>query len=571
MRYGRIAGLIAVIALGTGLAGGIRLWRQSNATPATLAGPNILPNNDFTLDADGDKLPDGWTTAGVGGVELSDFTFAEHGRSVQISGINNHLRSPLIAVRPGERYRVAFRALADDPAKPSATRVRVRFHWLDAEGAEFSNLGGPWHDVPHREWATVSSDAAAPAEATQLAISIHLASDDRVVINELQLGQIGVRIGAWPDGKQAALAFSFDYETAMGGLVHSRSDDPNYAIDALERARRMRAGVDEILQLFAPAEIRGTWYVNGYNFLTGNREQRRFMGDPTYSWASTDAGWLTDKWVETPWFSPDPYGDEQSNPEWYFGSQIEVLKAARQDIQSHTFAHFAGGLVAPDDWDADFAAWRNLAEAQGVSPATSLAFPWSYTQGMRWDNWEVLEAQGIRSVTRTNWSQGRFRIADREAYALRRLPGHESITVVADEYLTPASVENVLQRIEIARLNGGAIDVWAHSEEVTSPEQQTAWERVIAAREPFWVAPIPEIVAWNEALRHVTVQLRTEAPRYVFEVGNGSEDALRGLTLILPFTPGRVLIDGREARAADGQLQLDLPGRATVEVSLWPA
>lgn len=572
MRYGWIAGLIAVIALAMGLAGGYRLWRRSGAPPASLTGPNILPNSDFTLDADGDKLPDGWLTAGVGGVELSDFTFNKQGRSVQISGINNYLRSPLIDVRPGEQYRVAFRALAEDPEKPSPTRVRVRFRWYDAEGMEFSNLpGGPWQDVPHLEWATVSATTQAPQDAVQMAMSIHLASDAPVLINELQLGQVGVRISAWPDGKQAALALSFDYETAMGGLVHSRSDDPNSSTNMLDRAQRMRAGVDEILQLFAPAGIRGTWYVNGYNFLTGNRERRQFMGNPTYTWANTGTGWSTDTWANTPWFSPDPYSDERAAPEWYFGSQIESLRAAGQDIQSHTFAHFAGGLVTPDDWRADFTAWNDAAAARQVPKATSLAFPWSYSAGMRWDSWEVLAANGIRSVTRTNWTQPRFNIADRTSYALRRLPGHESITVIADEYLTSESVESVLSKLEAARLNGGAIDVWAHTEEVTSAEQKAAWARVIAQREPFWVAPIPEIVAWKDSIRNVEIRLRAEAPEYVFDVSNGNRDAVRGVTLVLPYTPGRVVVDGREADAADGRLRLDLPGRSTVEVSLWPA
>ena len=571
MRYGRIAGLIVAMALVTGLAGGISRWRRSSASPATLTGPNLLPNNDFATDADANGLPDGWSASGASGVQLSDFDYNGQGRSVQIVGINNYLASPFIAVRPGTSYRIAFRAMADDPQKPSPTRARVRFHWRDAEGAEFSNVHGTWQAVPHRSWSTIVETAVAPAGAAQLSISIHPASDDRIIVDDLTLGQVGVRINPWPDGKRAALALSFDYETAMGGLIHSRSvDDPYAATDPLERARRMRSGAEEILRLFAPGKIRGTWYTNGYNFLAGNRERRPFMGNPTYPWANTANRWPTNYWAETPWFAPDPFTDEGTDPEWYFGSQIGALTAAGQDIQSHTFAHFAGGLVTPGDWQSDFEAWHDVAATVGVAKASSLAFPWSSSAGMRWDNWEVLAANGIRSVTRTNHTQAQYYIADRETYALRQLPGHESITVIADEYLTPGTLERVLERLEVARSNEGAIDVWAHTEEVTSAEQRDAWARVIAAREPFWVASVPEIVEWRHAIARVSISLRAEEP-YIFEVANRNRDTIQGLTLVLPFAPGRVAVDGQATTPTGDRLIMDVPGRTTFEVTLWRA
>ncbi len=574
MRYGRIAGLIVVVGLALGLAGGIIVRRGATQSPATLTGPNLLGNNDFAADADGDGLPDGWTALDRGGVRVSDFRFAKGaaGRSVEIDGINNYLASPFIAVHANATYRVAFRALADNPQKPSPTRIRVRFHWRDAEGVEFSNVAGTWQTVPHRAWATISSSAAAPIGAAHLSISIHPGSDDRIVVDELGLGQVGVRIAPWPQGKQAAMALSFDYETAMGGLIHSRSDDPENSVNPLLRAQRMRSGAEEILRLFTAGHIRGTWYATGYNFLMGNREHRVFMGNPTYSsWATVANGWPTAYWASTPWFAADPYADERSAPEWYFGSQIAGLKAAGQDIESHTFAHFAGGLVGPADWRADFEAWIAVAKAMGIPRATSLAFPWSWTGGMQWDSWEVLAANGISSVTRTNTRQPRFRIADRDTYALRQLPGHDTITVVADEYLTPQSLRKVKQRLEIARLNEGAIDIWAHTEEVTSPEQRAAWAEVIAARGPFWVASIPDIVAWSHSLKHVRIQLQGEQPTYRFKLVNDNADALRGLTLILPFTPDRVTVGRQPVTAAGDRLQLDVAGRTTLEVTLWPA
>ena len=93
----------------------------------------------------------------------------------------------------------------------------------------------------------------------------------------------------------------------------------------------------------------------------------------------------------------------------------------------------------------------------------------------------------------------------------------------------------------------------------------------MAAAEPFWVASVPDIVAWQQALEKVEVRVRAEQPRYVFRLANGSGADLRRLTLVLPFAPSRVTVGGKAANAAGEHLILDLPARSAVEVSLWHA
>ncbi len=559
-----------VIGVVAGSAVGYSIWRQRSTVPATLTGPNILQNNDFALDEDANGLPDGWVTPNRDGIQYSEWPSLDGaGRTMYLAGINNYLATPAIAVKPGERYRIAFRALADGE---SQTQVRVRFHWRDDEGVDFSVVRSDWQPVPLRQWATVVASAVAPADAVQVSISLHPASDDRIVLDDLHLGQLGVRINPWPDDKRAALALSFDYETAMGGLIHSRSgaDDPHARENALDRAARMRAGVDTILALFAPGQLRGTWYTNGYNFLTGNRERRMFMDNPTYTtWANTQNGWPTDRWTTIPWFGDDPYTDEGTDPLWYFGSQIALLQRNAQDIQSHTFAHFDGGLVTADDWRADFAAWKDVAAAQKVAPPTSIAFPWSSSAGMRWDSWQVLVEQGIQSVTRTNWHQERFWIADRERYAVRTLPAHPTISVVADEYLTPDSLDSVQRSLERARLNEGAIDVWSHTEEVTTPQQRAAWSEIVEQSATFWVASVPDIARWQRTIRNVRVEIEAEQSDYTFRVVNDNDTVMDGLTLTLPFVPDRITVDGRSIPVSDNRLIMTIPGHHTVEVTLW--
>jgi hypothetical protein len=55
-------------------------------------------------------------------------------------------------------------------------------------------------------------------------------------------------------------------------------------------------------------------------------------------------------------------------------------------------------------------------------------------------------------------------------------------------------------------LNEGAIDIWAHTEEVTTAEQRAAWAEIRGRAEPFWIASVPDIVAWQQALEKVEVR-----------------------------------------------------------------
>lgn len=576
-RWGTL-GIIVMLIVVAG-AGLYMIRRARGATPLSITGANILQNNDFSINADADpSMPDGWTR-GQDGVRLSDSVkFApDAGPSLQVQGIDNYLKSPYVSVRPGAEYRVAFRALADMyQGRGSATQVRVSFAWRDAEGTDIQVTKGEWQDVPLQNWHTLSASAQAPDEATQVAIVIQPASDDVVFISGLSMGQLGVRVNPWPQGKQAALAFSFDYETAMGGLIHSKSvvDDPNADTDWRVRAQRMRDGAEQALQLFAPHGIRATFYTNGYNFLTGNPERRTFMGDPTYAWANTQAGhdWQAD-WSASPWFANDPYTTEAEAPEWYFGSQLKTLQQAQQDIQSHTFAHFSGNFVTADDWRKDFAAWKQVAAEQDVPSATSLAFPWGSSADMSHASWRVLEQNGITSVTRTANSpaQRRSWLADRERWSLQKLPGYD-ITVIADTYLTPKTRAAVRQDMQAALLNEGAIDVWAHTEEVTSSDQIEAWQVTIdAAMRDFWVAPVPEIVQYAQDVRQVTIDVQAEQPEYRFTVRNNSQRDLGGVTLTLPFEAARILVDGVETQADRATLVLDLKRGQAIDVMLTPA
>ena len=451
-------------------------------------------------------MPAGWSAAAPGvelqGSEGKGFDYNNDGRALQLIGIGNFVQTPPIAVQPGTSYCFAGRALTDS-AKRSATRLRLIFDWRDGQNRPLGVNMTDWQNVvlwqPEAQpddWSAIIGAFDAPAGATTLLVQLQPASDDRVYLDAMHVRRGGTpgggqqlavgsnptlstagrqlpTVNPWPNGYRAALSFSFDWETAMGGLIHSRSDDPNNTENPEARGLRMREGITTTLRLFQPLGIRATYYANGYNFLLGNTERRQFMDNPTYPWASKANGWPTDTWTATPWFAKDPYGAIQSDPSWYFGDLIAPLQRDQQDIQSHTFSHFSGGDATAADWQSDLQTWRAVAAEREVPPARSLAFPWSRSNGMSFADWDALEAAGITSVTRTNWNpkQPQYHIVSTTDPHCRPIPGHERILACPDFYLhSQETAAQAIRLIDRTIAVSGTIDLWAHTEEVTSPE-----------------------------------------------------------------------------------------------------
>ncbi|MBC8161542.1 MAG: polysaccharide deacetylase family protein, partial [Roseiflexaceae bacterium] len=617
-----------MLCCGLALAGLLLLrQRQQQCLRLPLLGENLLPNAAL-VPSPGANTPGGWSWAADGvqlrGPEFSQksdewgFDLDGDGRALQLLGIANYVQTPLMLVQPGSAYCFSGLALTDS-SKGSSTRLQVVFDWRDTFGERLHEDTSAWQAVAlWQNGATQSSrimaSAKAPARAAQLQIRLQPSSDDRVYLDGMAvrfgaggggLGAGGVRspdpssqppapsptLLPWPNATKAAVSFTFDWETAMGGLIHTRSvraDDPNYSDDWRLRALRMRDGVTTTLDLFRPYGIRATYYATGYNFLDGNAERRQFLGNPTYALATPKNGWPAD-WSQKPWFGSDPFGTVQSDPAWYFGDLIPQLLAERQDIQSHTFAHFAATHMTPDDWRADTSTWSEVASDKGVAPARSLAFPWSSSNGMSDTDWNVLAEQGFRSVTRLHWSQRRSALFPKDAQGIpleprcRPIPGHQSILGCPDFYLRDGSAVTATQAIDRAIDAGGMIDLWAHTEEVTAPSQIATWRETLsyAAQKrdagELWIAPFSEVADWQQALESVSIQnseSKTQNERQVisFTVVNDSKHNLQGLTLKLPMQIQRASVDGVEIRLSDAErIILNAPAQRALEVIIWPA
>jgi hypothetical protein len=561
------------------LVGALGAWlfvrqRAASCEPLRLLSRQLLPNANLADAASG--MPTGWERR-ASGVELrgpavdgEGFDLDGDGRAMQLIGIGNFLQAPAVAVRPGASYCFRASALTDSPQR-SATRARLVFAWRDGAGQPLREDATLWQPValwtpeaPPRDWALVRGAFVAPDGAATLAVRVEPASDDRVYLDLMGLYGGGAALASlaapaapadvagiarWPLGRRAAVAFTFDWETAMGGLVHSRSvADPRFSEDHLLRGMRMRDGITTTLALFAPFGVRATYYATGYNFLDGNAERRSFLGDPTFPWATEANGWTSDRWAATPWFADDPFGTVASDPAWYFGDLVPPLLAGGHEIQSHTFSHLDGGLSDLATWRADLQTWNGVAATKGVGPASSIAFPWSSSAGMSDASWDELERAGISSVTRLS-DQEQYSLFPSEADGVfveprcRWVPGREGrILACPDFYLTADSVSLALRQVDRAVEVGGMIDLWAHTEEVVTPRQVAAWRRVVQriAEDPaIWVAPLGEIAAWQtalEAVRSETRESRNSAggSMMTMTITNSSRRNLVGLAIELP-------------------------------------
>jgi hypothetical protein len=599
---------LAIVLVGAGGLVVVIQNRQARCAAVPFFTRELLPNAAL---APGDQpgLPTGWAAAAPGvelqGSQGKGFDYNGDGRALQLIGIGNFIQTPPIAVQPGASYCFAGRALTDS-AKRSTTRLRLIFEWRDGQNRPLGKNMTDWQPVvlwqpqaQPSDWSAIAGAFDAPAAAATLLIQIQPASDDRVYLDAMHVQRTTddrrpttddrqlpqpVVIRPWPNGYRAALSFSFDWETAMGGLIHSRSDDPNSTDNPEARGLRMREGITTTLRLFHPLGIRATYYANGYNFLLGNTERQQFMGNPTYVWASKANGWPTDTWKTTPWFAKDPYGSIQSDPAWYFGDLIAPLQHDQQDIQSHTFSHFFGGDADAADWQSDLQAWRTVAAERGVAPARSLAFPWSSSAGMSYTDWDALEAAGITSVTRTKPGQAQYQLASYEDPHCRPVPGHERILACPDFYLhSQETAAQAIKLIDRTIALSGTIDLWAHTEEVTSLDQIAAWGQVIdhAAQQrdagALWIAPLAEIADWQAAVTKLKVmgfEFKVENPQSPmrFLVKNESAQDLRGLTLQMPIDIGQYTINGQQFKTHNSKLiTLNVPAGQTLEVQAWPA
>lgn len=461
--------------------------------------------------------------------------------------------SPWIEARPGLAY--AFKAAGTGS-------LRVTFLWEDVTRTSVGDQTATFAEGKTRE-----ASFAAPVGAAGLRLRLDAPSGAATVADvRLTLGD-GARVEPFPDGNRAALAFSFDWESAMGGLIHSRSiagEGENATVglradggpsveEAEEKALRMREGARFLADLFARYGIHATFYATGYNLIDGNAACQKFLGDPIYRNANKSNGWGSDWWRTHPWYENDPCATEAQDPAWYFASETRTLAEEGHEIASHTFGHLYVRGVSPAQLKEDLDLWNSSAEALGLPPARTFAFPWTSSNSLDASFWTIFEQVGMTVLTRI------YGPDVRHTYELDRVKGEPNLIVFPDFYLASnaAALDEALARIDITVASRGYHSLWDHPNEALEQDGQAVWQRAIeyaaAQREQgLWIAPVSEIAGFAENVRRVTVTSLPLAGGTRLIVENRSGQRLEGVTLGLP-TAGTVTIDGRRVGATSGQ------------------
>jgi peptidoglycan/xylan/chitin deacetylase (PgdA/CDA1 family) len=408
-----------------------------------------------------------------------------------------------------------------------------------------------------------------------------------------QLGSFGladdsIRVEPMPNYARAALSFSFDWESTMGGLIHSQGGVPVQGTtnegggtelnnqnltaalnDAVGRGMNMRNGADNLLNIFNRFQVKGTFYATGYNLLDGNTQKTQFLGNPIYKWANPQHGWESTYWLTNPWFGLDPYGTYKTHPAWYFGDQTDRLNAAGQDIQSHTFGHLYVRGTTVQEFTADMDTFLNYAKARKLPPVRSFAFPWKSSNSLTADWYNAMVKRGFTSVTRLydldqmvryqDAGQIQFdnckRTPDNKVifnefagpcntyFYLNQVKNVPQLTVLNDYHLitgerSEATAYSVIN--ELLRRRGYG-SIWTHPESVVNPVDQEAWTRVVqyATQQRvagLWVDSVTNLVQFREDASQVevTANWQEQGKKVSLVVTNHAKNALEGVTLTMP-------------------------------------
>jgi hypothetical protein len=546
------------------------LARGALAAPPAAGGDNYAA--PFALSVGG-KLKPLWT--------LNDVTRVTAGPQPSLDiGTGGNAVSPWIDVTPGTAYR--FEASLNGN---SSGGLRVVFDWQDAERRPvIAQARGP--DEPAASGGRqVGATFAAPAGAAGLRLHLEATTGEVLVTDARLTVAGGARVEPFPDFDRAALAFSFDWESAMGGLIHTRSvasegegpggtlnaDGSPSVADAERLGLQMRQGAEFLATEFARYGIHATFYATGYDLLDGNPTCQKFLGNPIYKNVDKAHGWGSDYWATHPWYGNDPCTTEAQAPAWYFASETRALAAAGHEIASHTFGHLYVRGVTPAQLQADLELWLQEAHRLGVPVAPSFAFPWTSSNSIDQPFYDVFTRLGFTVLTRLYQPL-------RHPFELDRVPGNPQLAIFPDQYLqsTPGSDAAAMAGIDEALARRGYFSLWTHPDEVLQQSGPVIWPRVIAYAAAqrdrgLWVAPVTQIADYSLATREVNVTALPVAGGTRLLIENDSAQTLDGLTLTLPAPAARVTLDGRpltDVRGAQVRLPALAPGASIVLVVL---
>ncbi len=590
--FANLPGLLYLLPVVVGLAGGAGLWRGLRRLPRPVRGLGLagllLALSAIIFVASGPSRP-AVAANGASNLIYNDQLSCENGlragwylgeEPFRCTGGEVAALKPGQSVQPyklpvqgGKVYRLRLEGQGTG---------RIEWRWMAEpvliDGAKFlGTLSRDWKGGAYQD-----SRAAPPGAAyLQLVFTVSSAAS----LNSFRLADDGVRVEPMRNYATAALSFTFDWESAMGGLIHSIGGAPGVSeaagvslseenlrtaiADAERRGNNMRQGADYLLALFKRYDVRGTFYATGYNLLDGNRDKLIFAGNPTYRWANESNGWASNYWTTHPWYGLDPYGDFKTDPAWYFGDQTERMRGAGQDVQSHTFGHLYVRGTTVEEFSTDIETFVRFARTKNLAPIRHFAFPWTSSNSVTAQWYAALADRGFQSITRLYYTdQGKIQDSlgglkfdngkrasgnkisydewagpTNDYYLLRRVKGEPRLLALSDYEMTSGEKSEATARTLIDELlrRRGYGSIWTHPESVVNARDQGQWLRVVnyatQKREAgLWVDSVSNIVQHRLDTAQVGVETvwREGGKRASLTLTNGAKNPVEGLTLTLP-------------------------------------
>lgn len=173
-----------------------------------------------------------------------------------------------------------------------------------------------------------------------------------------------------PEPYKSVLTLSADFELAWAWRFSKGVDHPIKL--ALQKARRARANMPELIQLCEQYNIPITWATVGHLFLKECTCEGSLPHPHLQRLKHFENGYW--KFAEGDWFKDDPCSNVKDAPEWYCPDLLDMIQHSnvKHEIGCHTFSHIdcRDAVCPPEVFRQEMQECQKLAAERGIELKT---------------------------------------------------------------------------------------------------------------------------------------------------------------------------------------------------------
>lgn len=173
-----------------------------------------------------------------------------------------------------------------------------------------------------------------------------------------------------PEPYKAVFTLSADFELAWAWRFSKGAADPLQM--ALQKARRARANMPELIQLCEQYNIPVTWATVGHLFLEECSCENGLPHPHMKRLSHFENGYW--KFAEGDWFKDDPCSNVKDAPEWYCPDLLDMIEKSpvKHEIGCHTFSHIdcRDQVCPPEVFRQEMEECQKLAKQRGFDLKT---------------------------------------------------------------------------------------------------------------------------------------------------------------------------------------------------------